>query len=60
MAVVEFRRSCLTQTPSATSGATLAARSALRRVINKLQLLVLQNPSVAVVVLGLLEGVLDE
>lgn len=60
MHLVPARRSYLTPTPYATSGATLAARSALQRVINKLQVLVLQQPSVAVVVLGLLEGMLDE
>lgn len=61
MAVVPFTRpSQSTLTSSSSSVASSAARSALLRAINRLQLLVLDNPNGALVVLGMLEGWLDE
>lgn len=45
---------------SSPSATPLAARSALRRVINKLQVLVLADPKLALVLLGIIEGWLDE
>jgi len=53
-----FSRSALTN--SSNSADSLVARTALIKVIDRLQVLVLENPTAALVAIGLLEGLLDE
>jgi hypothetical protein len=60
MAIVPFPRSQSTPTLSCKLVASLDARSAMLRVIAKLQLLVMRNPRAAIVAIGILDGLLEE
>lgn len=58
--IVAFPRRSSLPTNLSNSAALLAAQSAMRRAIDKLQRAVLENPRIALVVIGLLEGWLDD